>query len=108
MSDLVKLSTRLPGETDINGVDALAAELVKDPETIRVAVLWFDVTKVTHDTDTGDDVPTIRVRRLEPIGDVDTIPDSIRHVVDVATEKRTGRAALPFDLVDVVDVEIVE
>ena len=103
MSELVKLSSRLPGDTDINGVDALADDLVKDPETIRVAVLWFDAVKITHDTDTGNDVPTIRVRRVEPIGDVESIPKTIRTIVDKATETRTGRASLPFDTVEVIE-----
>ena len=31
MSDLLKLSTALPGDQEINGLDALAAGLVQEP-----------------------------------------------------------------------------
>jgi hypothetical protein len=103
MSDLVRLSSRLPGDTETNGIDAQADELVKDAERIRVAILWYDVTKVTHDTDSGKDVPTIRIRRVEPIGDVETIPKSLQNIVDKATQTRTGRAPLPFDTVEVLE-----
>jgi hypothetical protein len=103
VSALVKLSSALPGETDTNGVDALQPFLVEDPEAIRIAVLWYDVSKVTIDTDSDLHIPTIRVRRIEPIGDVSDVPDEIRKLVDAATEQRTGRAALPFDEVEVLD-----
>ena len=66
-----------------------------------MAVVWFDTTKVTIDTDTGAHVPTIRVRRIEPIGNVEKIPDTLRQLVDTATQDRTGRVPLPFDEVEV-------
>lgn len=103
MSATVKLSSKLPGEVDINGVDYLVDDLVKDPETIRVGVVFFDVVKVIDDIDAGTHIPTIRIRRLEPIGDVNNAPDSIRKLVDEAVETRTGRKALPFDQVEVED-----
>lgn len=103
MSATVKLSSKLPGEVDINGVDYLVDELVKDPEAIRVGVVFFDVVKVIKDVDAGTAIPTIRVRRLEPIGDVTNAPDAIRKIVDEAMETRTGRKALPFDQVEVED-----
>jgi hypothetical protein len=103
MSATVKLSSKLPGEIDINGVDYLVDDLVKDPEAIRVGVVFFDVVKVTSDIDSGADIPTIRVRRLEPIGTTEDAPKSIRDLVDQAVEKRTGRKALPFDQVEVLD-----
>ena len=107
MSDTVKLSAAMPADTDTNGVDALAATLVDDPEQIHVAVLWFDTVKITDLTDSGRRIPTIRVRRVEPIGNVADVPAAIRDLVDAATEKRTGRAPLPFDEVEVVDTDFV-
>lgn len=103
MSDAVKLSAALPADTDTNGVDALAGLLVDDPEQIRVAVLWFDTVKITDLTDSGARIPTIRVRRIEPIGNVLDVPASIRQLVDEATQQRTGRVPLPFDEVEVGD-----
>jgi len=101
MSDTVKLSAAMPADVETNGIDALAAQLVDDPEQIRVAVLWFDTVKVTELTDSGSRVPTIRVRRIEPIGNVDAVPVEIRKLVDEATQTRTGRVPLPFDEVEV-------
>ena len=43
MSDLLKLSTALPGDQEINGLDALAAALVEDPSRMVCAVLILDV-----------------------------------------------------------------
>jgi hypothetical protein len=108
MSATVKLSSKLPGETEINGVDHLAPDLVKDPETIRVAIAFLDVSKVEHDVDAGIDVPTIRVRRLEVVSTVTDAPQAIRDLVDRAVEDRTGRKGLPFEEVEVIDDELPE
>ena len=37
MSDALKLSTALPGDQEINGLDALAAALVEDPSRMVCA-----------------------------------------------------------------------
>lgn len=102
MSASVKLSSKLPGETDINGIDHLAEDLVRNPEDIRVAIAFLDVKNVNHDIDAGKDVPTIRVRRLEVVGLVGDAPQSLRDLVDQAVEARTGRKALPFESVEPV------
>jgi hypothetical protein len=99
----VKLGSRLPADVETNGLDAQAADLNDNPEQIRVAVVWYDTLKITIDTDTGAHVPTVRVRRIEPIGNVETTPDDLRKLVDAATETRTGRVPLPFDEVEVGD-----
>lgn len=103
MSATVKLGAKLPADLETNGLDAQAQALTDDPEAIRVAVVWYDTLKITDMTDTGDRIPTIRVRRIEPIGDVTTIPDTLRRLVDQAVENRTGRTPLPFDEVEVGD-----
>lgn len=51
MSDLLKLSTALPGDQEINGLDALAAALVEDPSRMVCAVLILDVKDVRYITD---------------------------------------------------------
>lgn len=103
MSAVVKLSTKLPGDDDTNGLDVQAPKLVDDPDTIRLAVVWYDVAKVTIDTDSGAHIPTVRVRRIEPLGDVGEVSDAVRKLVDDAQEKRTGRTPLPLDIVEVDD-----
>jgi hypothetical protein len=101
MSAVVKLSSKMPGDSEINGVDAQAADLNDDPEALRVAVIYYDAVKITHDTDSGTDVPTIRVRRIEPLGLVEDVDKAVRVSVAKAEEKRTGRKAIPFGIVEV-------
>jgi hypothetical protein len=100
MSALVTLSGRLPGDPDINGLDAIAADLVANPEQLRVVVAWIDVSKVTTSTDTGDRVPTVRVRRIEPVGTPESVPAAFSRAVLQAAERRTGMAPLPFGEVE--------
>lgn len=101
MSALVKLSSKLPGDVETNGIDQHAQDLIDDPKAVRIAVVWFDTQKVTTDTDTGDEIPTVRIRRFEPLGIADDVSKSIRAEVQKAIEARTGRTPLPFDVIDV-------
>lgn len=103
MSAIVQLSSKLPGDEDFNGVDAIALDLQKDPDTIRCAVVFYDVSKITRQVDAGTDVPTIRVRKFEPICDVSNVPEALRAIVDAAVEQRTGRKPLPLDQVEPLD-----
>lgn len=98
MSAAVKLGSKLPGEVQINGVDAIADELVEDPEQIRVALVYFDVRKIEDDTDSGARVPTIRVRRFEPIGTLEDAPQSVRDVMAKAFADRTGQKPIPWEI----------
>lgn len=85
-----------------NGLDAIAQQLISEPNQIRVAVVLFDCSKVVHDTDTGDQVPTARVRRIEPITD-ETDGQRLRQVLRRAWERRTGQDVLPLDLEDQIN-----
>lgn len=101
MSAAVKLASKLPGEYETNGVDAIADLLVENPRSLRCAVVWFDTDKVTIDTDTDEHVPTIRVRRIEPIGHVDEVDQGVKQAVADAVERRTGRTPIPFSIVEI-------
>jgi hypothetical protein len=103
MSAFVRLSTKLPGDPETNGVDAIADDLVEDPATIRYGIVWFDVSKITDEIDTGDNIPTIRVRRIEPLGLASRVDPAIAGAVAEAVEERTGRKAIPFEIVEVGD-----
>ena len=81
----------------------MAKELTLGPKTLRCAVVWFDVKEVKQDVDTGDYVPTIRVRRIEPLGDADDVTKAIRQEVEAAMEKRTGRTPIPWDVVEITE-----
>jgi hypothetical protein len=101
MSAFVKLGSAMPGDPETNGVDALAATLIDNPDVIRYAVIWFDVSKITDLVDSHELIPTIRVRRIEPLGTADQVDPAIANAVAAAVEKRTGRKAIPFALVEV-------
>lgn len=103
MSATVRLSGRLPKDDETNGLDAHVDELVKDPDEIRVGVVWFDVSKITRDTDAHVDVPTARVRRIELLDNQSDV-DLARQLGQRELSRRTGRAALP--LTDVVEDDL--
>lgn len=96
MSALIKLSSKLPGDDEINGLDSLAEQLVQDPEQVVCVLAWLVVPKVTHDVPTGADVPTVEVRRIEPIGTVANTPAAVQQLAAELYERRTGRNPLPF------------
>lgn len=101
MSAVVKLSTKLPGDQETNGLDARAGQLLEEPDEPIICIAWVDTQKVTIDTDSGDHVPTARIRRIEPIGGVHEIPEAIIDAVSAAVQKRTGRKAIPFAMATV-------
>lgn len=103
MSAFVSLSSKLPGDVETNGVDHIADQLIKDPARIRYAIVWFDVAKTTEVTDTGEIVPTMRVRRIEPLGHADAVQPVIAEIVEEAVRARTGRAPIPFGIVEPTD-----
>lgn len=97
MSAVAKLRAKLPGNPDINGLDGIAAELLQTPEKVRCAFIWYDVSQILEDVATGNHVPTIEVRRFEPIGDADAVPTEIREAVAAMADQRLGKQALPFE-----------
>ena len=99
MSDLLKLSTALPGDQEINGLDALAAALVEDPSRMVCAVLILDVKDVRYIPDAEAHIPTLRFRRGEAWAINDT-PESVRLAMVQRSEERTGRTPLPFGEVE--------
>ena len=101
MSKLVKLSSKLPGDEEINGVDHLAGELVSDPDQILVCIAWMKVRKVEKLIEVGDgdpdEVPTVEIARIEPIDQVQRVPKDIIEMAARLNETRTGHRPLPFD-----------
>lgn len=101
MSAVVKLSSKLPGDAEINGLDARRGDLVDNPEEMLVCIAYVDTSKVVIDTDSGDHVPTVRIRRIEPLGTIGDVPQAVRDAMAAAESERTGRTPIPFETVEV-------
>lgn len=97
MSQKVKLTTAMPAEEEWNGLDAEADALNKLPEGIRWALVAYDNKGSVHDTDTGIDVPRVRIRQWEPLGERSDLQAAVMDAMFKAQEKRTGKKSLPFD-----------
>lgn len=69
---MTKLAATLPGG-DANGLVAIARALIDSPHEIHVAVVLVDCKKTTTDNDSGEVVPTARVRRIEVLGEQDKL-----------------------------------
>lgn len=97
----VKLASTLPA-AGTNGLLAITRELVDDPHLTRVVIALVDCSKVTVDTDTGDEVPTVRVRHIEVVPGVER--GRVEALLSRLHDERTGRRPL-FDA-DMVTGEI--
>lgn len=99
MSDALKLSTALPGDKEINGLDHLAEALVAKPGDMVCAVLILDVKDIRYVPDAEAHIPTLRFRRGEAwlVGDT---PEAVRMAMVARSEERTGRTPLPFGEVE--------
>lgn len=100
MTTEVKLAGRLPGSIENNGMYNVQPDLLKTPAEHRLAVIWYDVPKIVDDVESGDRVPTMRVLRIEPMGEVGEATAALREMVMQVAEARTGKTPLPFDDVD--------
>ena len=114
MSAAVSLSSNLAGNDDFNGLDSTLDELLAEPTKLRVGIVVYDVAKITETiTKDGDEdprTPTVRIRKFEPLGAVGEVPDAITMAIAAAHERRTGRTALPLDVLDArtAHVEVVD
>lgn len=96
MSASVKLSAKLPGDPEINGLDSIVEQL-HDPDHVIAVIAWIVPTKITEDLATGARIPTVELRRIEPIGPADTVPPVVTELAAELYAQRTGRDPLPFD-----------
>lgn len=95
MSNALKLSTALPDDDEINGLDVLAEPIVTDPSQMICVVAVLDVKDVRYITDMEAHVPTLRFRRGEawPLSET---PEAVRVAMIERAEQRLGRTPLPF------------
>lgn len=90
------LSGRLPAG-EANGLAAIVRDLIDDPTRVHVLVVLADCTRVTRLVESGDTVPTVRVRRVEAITATDD-QQSLRRLLMREYERRTGQTVLPLEL----------
>lgn len=96
MSKLIALSSKLPGNEDINGLDSLHDSLVENDQQVICAIVWFDVPTSVKDNEAKTVRPTLRIRRVEPFGSAEKVPSAVIDLAAQLMEARTGRVALPF------------
>jgi len=92
---MTKLASSLP-QGDANGLVAIARALIDEPRRVHVVVALVDCKKTTTDNDSGEIVPTARIRRVEAIGGEDL--KLAQKMLRRALERRTGQVVLAFDL----------
>lgn len=95
------LSGALP-KGDANGLGPIVRALIDEPHRFHVVMAIVDCKSVNTNHDTGEIIPTARIRRIEVVlpGDLDGAQRLMRR----ALEHRTGRTVLPLDLED--DIQI--
>jgi hypothetical protein len=98
----VKRNALLP-KGEENGLAAIARELVNEgtgraAKRFRAIIAIVDCKRVNVDSDTGDEVATVRVRRAEVVLGPD-LPEAEK-LIRRALEFRTGQATLPLELED--------
>ena len=108
MSDAVRLSSRLSKDEETNGLDSLQGDLLQNPHQVVCALTWLVVDTITEDVETGDRVPRMVVKRIEPIATVDKVPDEIVKLALELNEKRTGKRPLPFLVTEVIESGYVD
>lgn len=91
----IKLATQLPKGT-ANGLDPIVLDLCREPDHLQVVLAIVDCKEIRTDTDTGEVIPTMRIRRIEAITGLDK--PAARRILQRAMEKRTGRVQLPFEV----------
>ena len=107
VSKAVKLNGRLPGSIEANGLLSILTDLLKEPNTERLAVVWYDAPTKVVDNQTGDEIPKIAIRRFEPMGTTDTASHALREMVMQTAEARLGYTPLPFDETDPSGVKVL-
>ena len=96
MSAKIKLTTALPADEIMNGLDHLAEDLTEGDRFAAFVVFHVKSTEVFEG---GVHVPKLRVHRVEPLGDAAQLPTEVAKFVLSKQEERTGAEPLPLDAV---------
>lgn len=85
---MTKLSASLPNNSDENGLDSLNAPMVHAPTDEHMVIAVLDCKTVTTDVDTGFEIATARILRIEPISGREA--ETVEQIMQAAMERRTG------------------
>lgn len=102
----MNLSGALPKGTP-NGLAAIEQHFVHDEGRKFVVIAVMDCRKLTTDLDTGDVVPTARIRSIEPILKPADLKAAKRLLARAASD-HTGEGTLPLDLKIEIDDAFVD
>lgn len=94
---MTKFSSALPAG-DANGLTSLSNKLIRNPKGTHIIVGVIDVKSITTDIDSGDQVATVRFRRVEAIHEEDA--DHALRMLARGVERRTGATMLPIEIED--------
>lgn len=97
MSALIKLSSKLPGDVETNGLEDLYQQMLADPKKVICAIAWIVPTQIAKKTETGEEIITVEMRRVEPISIVEKTPAEVQALAAKLYEDRTGMNPLPFE-----------
>ena len=100
MSEKVKLSSKLPGGEEWNGLDDYADEIRADHTLMLGCWVVFDVPSQTTNFDKGTTTPLVRIRRVEVLTTDGNAPSYLEAELEKAFTERTGKAMLPLDEAD--------
>lgn len=84
---MTKLSSSLPN-SDANGLDSLNTEMVRQPSDQHIVIAVLDCKTITTDTDTGFEIATARILRVEPLSGPEA--EQAEQLLQDAMERRTG------------------
>jgi hypothetical protein len=93
----ISLSGKLP-RGDANGLSPIVRSLIAEPEKVHALVLLVDCVRITTETETGETIPTMRIRRAEVISHADL--KEAQRLIRRGWEKRAGDTVLPIELED--------
>src|SRR5437870_3687250 len=90
------MAAQLPNG-ELNGLLAVHKQLLNGKRDVMVAIAILDRRQLVHEDDTDEDVPVVRVRRIEVLSDHEDA-DAVARLLLREFERRTGQAVLPLDL----------
>lgn len=102
LNQFVKLAGTLPVGEDRNGLDEIAAEVMKHPNALHAVIALVDCKQILTQADTGDRIATLRIRRIEALGAKDA--EAGKRLFRRVFERRTGKNTLPIEDQEEIDI----